>query len=89
MQLSLWPVYDLSGGQVRVCSFSLLWKDRFLPLVFLVVILRGTHMTKAVLQEMFWTLLKDMCVFRKKRIHDSCLEENAEPQEEGYQVSRS
>lgn len=35
-------------------------------------------MTEAVLQEIFWTLLRDICIFRKMRIHGSYLGENAE-----------
>lgn len=52
----------------------------FLPLVFFIVTLIGAYMTEAVLQEIFWTLLKDICIFRKKRIHNFCLVENADHQ---------
>lgn len=36
-------------------------------------------MTETVLQEIFWTLLRDICVFRKMRIHNSYLGGNADP----------
>lgn len=35
-------------------------------------------MTEEVLQEIFWMLLRDICIFRKMRIHNSYLGENAD-----------
>lgn len=43
-------------------------------------------MTEAALQEIFWTLLRDICIFRKMRIHDSCLGENADPHQRVFLV---
>lgn len=88
MALSLWPVYNLADAQVEGAFVFLVFffflfpasgRIDFFPQPMAVI---GIHMTKAVLQEIFWPLVKDKCVFRKKRIHHSCLEENAEPQEE-------
>lgn len=43
-------------------------------------------MTEAVLQEIFWTLLRDICIFRKMRIHDSYLGENADSHQRDFLV---
>lgn len=58
----------------------------FLPSALLIVALMGAHMTEDVLQEIFWTLLKDICIFRKKRIHDFCLGGNAEQHQRVFLV---
>lgn len=37
------------------------------------VALIGAHVTEAIWQERLWTLLRDICIFRKKRTHTSVL----------------
>lgn len=48
----------------------------FLPSAFLITLI-GAHLTEAVLQEILWTLLRDICVFQK-RMHNFCRGENAD-----------
>lgn len=38
----------------------------FLPWVFLIIALIGAHLTEAVLQEIFWTLLRESVSSRRE-----------------------